>query len=108
MKGVDIEKEPREGGTEFGKINMKAYTQQHFGMFSGEQKTVSLRFTNNLLDTMVIELGNQLPQIFIGKEDLRLTVVLQLPNLSHGIFADNIVPFQPVEKHSQITIVETI
>ena len=49
-----------------------------------------------------IELGNQLPQIFIGKEDFCLTVVLQLPNLSHGIFADNIVPFQPVEKHSDV------
>ena len=58
MKGVDIEKEPREGGTEFGKINMKAYTQQHFGMFSGEQKTVSLRFTNNLLDTIVDRFGS--------------------------------------------------
>ena len=57
MKGVDIDDEPREGGVEFAKINMKAYTQQHFGMFSGEKKTVSLRFTNNLLDTMVDRFG---------------------------------------------------
>jgi hypothetical protein len=27
-----------------------------------------------------IELGNQLPQVFIGKEDFCLTVVFQLPN----------------------------
>ena len=38
-------------------INMEAYTQQHFGMFSGEKKRVSLRFTNNLLDTMVDRFG---------------------------------------------------
>lgn len=58
MKGVDIcTDEPREGNMEFSKINMEAYTQQHFGMFSGEKKRVSLRFTNNLLDTMVDRFG---------------------------------------------------
>ena len=59
MKGVDIcTDEPREGNMEFAKINMEAYTQQHFGMFSGEKKRVSLRFTNNLLDTIVDRFGS--------------------------------------------------
>ena len=57
MKGVDIVNEPREGNLEFSKINMEAYTQQHFGMFSGEKKRVNLRFTNNLLDTIVDRFG---------------------------------------------------
>jgi hypothetical protein len=57
MKGVEILNEPREGNMEFSKINMEAYTQQHFGMFSGDKKRVSLRFTNNLLDTMVDRFG---------------------------------------------------
>ena len=58
MKGVKIlTSEPREGNAEFSKINMASYTQQHFGMFSGEKKRVSLRFTNNLLDTMVDRFG---------------------------------------------------
>ena len=58
MKGVKIlTGEPREGNAEFSKINMASYTQQHFGMFSGEKKRVSLRFTNNLLDTMVDRFG---------------------------------------------------
>lgn len=57
MKNVEILDEPREGNAEFSKINMEAYTQQHFGMFSGEKKRVSLRFTNNLLDTIVDRLG---------------------------------------------------
>ena len=57
MKGVEILNEPREGNMEFSKINMEAYTQQHIGMFSGEKKRVSLRFTNNLLDTMVDRFG---------------------------------------------------
>ena len=57
MKGVEVLNEPREGSTEFSKINMETYTQQHFGMFSGEKKRVSLRFTNNLLDTIVDRFG---------------------------------------------------
>ena len=57
MKGVEILNEPREGNVEFSKVNMESYTQQHFGMFSGTRKRVSLRFTNNLLDTMVDRFG---------------------------------------------------
>ena len=57
MKGVEVLNEPREGSTEFSKINMETYTQQHFGMFSGEKTRVSLRFTNNLLDTIVDRFG---------------------------------------------------
>ena len=57
MKGVEVLNEAREGNLEFSKINMESYTQQHFGMFSGEQKTVSLRFANRLLDTMVDRFG---------------------------------------------------
>ena len=57
MKGVEVLNEPREGSTEFSKINMETYTQQHFGMFSGEKKRVSLRFTINLLDAIVDRFG---------------------------------------------------
>ena len=57
MKGVEILNDPREGNVEFSKVNMESYTQQHFGMFSGTKKRVSLRFTNNLLDTMVDRFG---------------------------------------------------
>ncbi len=57
MKDVKVATEPREGIAELSKINMASYTQQHFGMFSGEKKRVNLRFTNNLLDTIVDRFG---------------------------------------------------
>jgi predicted DNA-binding transcriptional regulator YafY len=78
MKGVDIDKEPREGGVEFNKINMKAYTQQHFGMFSGEPKTVSLRFTNNLLDTMVDRFGTASDVFYRPDDDTHFVVTTQI------------------------------
>ena len=78
MKGVDIDDEPREGGVEFSKIKMKAYTQQHFGMFSGEPKTVSLRFTNNLLDTMVDRFGTASDVFYRPDDDTHFVVTTQI------------------------------
>ena len=74
MKGADIDDEPREGGEEFSKINMKAYTQQHLGMFSGEPKTASLRFTNNLLDTMVDRFGTASDVFYRPDDDTHFVV----------------------------------
>lgn len=74
MKGVEILNEAREGNLEFAKINMETYTQQHFGMFSGEKKRVSLRFTNNLLDTIVDRFGTG-TDVFYRPDDERHFVV---------------------------------
>lgn len=78
MKGVEILNEPREGNMEFAKINMESYTQQHFGMFSGEKKTVSLRFTNNLLDTMVDRFGTGADVFYRPDGDRHFVVTTQI------------------------------
>lgn len=78
MKGVDIADEAREGNLEFAKINMETYTQQHFGMFSGEKKTVSLRFTNNLLDTMVDRFGTGKDVFYRPDDDKHFVVTTQI------------------------------
>ena len=49
-------------------LDMRSYTQQHFGMFSGEKKTVSIRFNNRLLDTMVDRFGTG-SEVFYRPED---------------------------------------
>lgn len=58
MKTVWVEEDqPREGKKEFEKIDSRTYTQKLFGMMGGEEKHVSLRFTIDLLDTVVDRLG---------------------------------------------------
>ena len=57
MRGVELLKEPREGELAFSKINIRTYTQRVFSMFGGEQKRVSLRFSNVLLDAVVERFG---------------------------------------------------
>lgn len=57
MKEVAMLNEPREGEAEFEKIDLRTYTQRVFSMFGGEQKRVSIRFINPLLDTVVERFG---------------------------------------------------
>lgn len=57
MKEVKELKEPREGDSAFEKIDMRTYTQRVFSMFSGEEKRVSIRFTNDKLNTVVDRFG---------------------------------------------------
>ena len=78
MKNVEILSESREGNLEFSKINMETYTQQHFGMFSGEKKTVSLRFTNNLLDTIVDRFGTGAEVFYRPDDDTHFVVTTQI------------------------------
>ena len=68
MKGVDIEEEPREGETAFSRIDMRTYTQRVFSMYGGEQKRVSMRFINPLLDTVIERFGTG-AEVFYRPDD---------------------------------------
>lgn len=57
MKEVKLLNEPREGAEEFAKIDIEGYTRRVFSMFGGEQKRVSIRFRNYLLDTAIERFG---------------------------------------------------
>lgn len=59
MKGVSFTGEPREGQKAFEEIDLHTYTQRVFSMFGGEQKRVTLRFINPLLDTVVDRFGKE-------------------------------------------------
>ncbi|MBR6542909.1 MAG: WYL domain-containing protein [Anaerotignum sp.] len=58
MKGVEELQEMREGEEEYKKIDIDSYNQRVFSMFGGDQKRVTMRFTNRLLDAVVEKLGN--------------------------------------------------
>ena len=68
MRGVELLKEPREGELIFSKINIRTYTQRVFSMFGGEQKRVSLRFSNVLLDAVVERIGTG-AEVFYRPDD---------------------------------------
>ena len=59
-------------------MDMQTYCLQHFGMFSGEKKRVQLRFTNNLLDTMVDRFGTGADVFYGADGDRHFTVTTEI------------------------------
>ncbi len=59
MKDVEFAHEPRSGKEAFDKIDMSTYTQRIFSMYGGEQKYITLRCANRLLDPMVERFGKK-------------------------------------------------
>ena len=57
MKNVKYTGIARDGEEEFKKINLEDYSLSHFGMFEGVREHVTLRITNNLLDTVIDRFG---------------------------------------------------
>ena len=45
MREVKLIDEPREGLSEYSKIDMQQYTQRVFNMYNGERNRVTLSFT---------------------------------------------------------------
>ena len=67
MKEVERSGQPREGESAFKEIDLRTYTQRVFSMFGGEQKLVTIRFINPLLDTAIDRFGTK--GVIYRKED---------------------------------------
>ena len=59
MRDVQELGEPREGENEFLKIDLFTYPQRVFSMFRGKEEYVQMRFTNDLLDTVLDRFGTK-------------------------------------------------
>ena len=86
MKEVKLLEEPREGAEAFEAIDMESYTRRVFSMFGGQQKRVSVRFINPLLDTVIERFGTT-PDVFYRPDDERHFVVTADVEISNQFFA---------------------
>lgn len=57
MGSVEVLEEKREGMAIFEKIDVAAYSNQTFSMFSGEEETVTMRFPNRLVGVVLDRFG---------------------------------------------------
>lgn len=85
MREVKMKDEPREGEEAYQQLDMQTYCQQHFGMFDGEKQLVTIRFTNNLLDTIIDRFGNS-PHVHYSIADERHFNVTTEVALSHQFY----------------------
>lgn len=59
MGQVKVLKEAREGLEQFSKIDPAVYTNRTFGMFGGEEETVTLQFPNRLIGVVLDRFGKE-------------------------------------------------
>ena len=69
-KMVDIEmtEEERDGQDAYAALDMAVYARKVFGMFSGEEETVQLRFENQLVGTVLDRLGHDVSLVPDGDD----------------------------------------
>lgn len=77
MKNVKCLGEKRDGEKEFFNINLETYTQRVFSMYGGEEKRVTLRFINPLLDTAIDRFGKKDVQ-YSKSDDRHFTVTAKV------------------------------
>ena len=86
-----------------GQVNVR---NQKGGAFAQTHSTVQHQQNHHIITMFseigLVHLGKQFLQIIVRQEHLGLSVVLQLSDLSHGVLSDDVVPFEPVEEHTQI------
>ena len=68
MKEVQILAEDRMGEEVFAQMDMRTYCKRVFSMFGGPEQRVSIRFTNNMLDTAVDRFGTG-EEVFYRPDD---------------------------------------
>ena len=75
----------REGFEEIKQIDLSTYTKTHFNMFEGDSELVTIRFTNDLLDSVYERFGNRGAQYAeYDKKHFTITTRIHLSNPFYG------------------------
>lgn len=74
MLDIRVAEKPREGRDAFDALNMAAYTDSHFGMFSGEIDRVKLCFQNSLAGVAIDQFGPDAMLIPYDEDHFTVTI----------------------------------
>lgn len=72
MGQVQVLQSAREGMEQFSKIDLAAYTNRTFGMYGGEEETVTMQFPNRLIGVVMDRFGKEADIRPMEKETFRV------------------------------------
>ncbi len=78
MDKISITENFREGKKEFSKVDMSQYNIKIFGMFSGREETVKIRFKNNLIGVVIDRFGKNIAVVPDGEDHFTISVKAQI------------------------------
>jgi len=79
-----VAKDHAQGLEEFKKIKLSDYTKQTFGMYGGKSETVTMRFANNMVGTVLDRFGREVTLMKADDRHFRITVPVAISPQFYG------------------------
>jgi predicted DNA-binding transcriptional regulator YafY len=74
MMKLSLNEDARQGGEAFAQVNMASYSSKMFGMYHGDDETVKIRFSNDLVGVVIDRFGKDVSLRPEGKEHFVVAV----------------------------------
>lgn len=87
MGGVEVLKAVREGMEQFARVDLAAYTNRTFGMYGGEEETVTIQFPNRLIGVVLDRFGREADIRRMPEEVFRIRVRVMISGQFFGWLA---------------------
>ena len=88
MTGITVTNKPLEGTEQYSAFDIAVYGQKHFGMYSGEEMTVTLRGTRAMVGVVLDRFGQDVILVPDGPEHFTVSIPLVLsPQFFGWLFA---------------------
>ena len=88
MTGITVTDKPLEGTEQYSAFDIAVYGQKHFGMYSGEEMTVTLRGTRAMVGVVLDRFGQDVILVPDGPEHFTVSIPLVLsPQFFGWLFA---------------------
>lgn len=84
MLNTEVVLSKRLGKSEFSQIKMAQYTNRLFGMFEGEEQSVTLLCENSVANIMIDRFGTDIPIIKVDEEHFKIVVKVSVSKLFLG------------------------
>lgn len=84
MDKIKVLDQMRKGKSFFDKIDMATFTKENFGMFSGKEKKITLRFSDELTGVMIDRFGSDIPIHKVDKNHSETVVPVSVSNMFFG------------------------
>jgi predicted DNA-binding transcriptional regulator YafY len=84
MTDTSVVNEPRKGKKEFSKIDISDYTNRLFGMFAGDEETVTLYCKNEMANVIIDRFGKKVPIVKVDEEHFTVAVKVSVSQMFLG------------------------
>jgi predicted DNA-binding transcriptional regulator YafY len=84
MTDTSVVNESRKGKKEFSGIDMSEYTNRLFGMFAGDEETVTLYCKNEMANVIIDRFGKNVPIVKVDDEHFTVSVKVSVSQMFLG------------------------